>query len=63
MFAAHCFDVLQASQLAGKFKKLKWIPFNPTDKFTAVTLLDETSGRVFRLLKGSPQVVLGKAYK
>ncbi|KAG2497004.1 hypothetical protein HYH03_005008 [Edaphochlamys debaryana] len=52
----------QASTLANRFKKLKWIPFNPTDKFTAVTLLDQETGRVFRLLKGSPQVVLGKSY-
>lgn len=53
----------EASTLANRFKKLKWVPFNPTDKFTAVTLLDQETGRAFRLLKGSPQVVLGRAYK
>ncbi|PNH02174.1 Plasma membrane ATPase [Tetrabaena socialis] len=52
----------QASTLDQRYKKIKWIPFNPTDKFTSVTLLDQETGRVFRLLKGSPQVVLGRAY-
>ncbi|KXZ46961.1 hypothetical protein GPECTOR_39g455 [Gonium pectorale] len=52
----------QASTLASRYKKLKWIPFNPTDKFTAATMLDQETGRVFRLLKGSPQVVLRKSY-
>ncbi|GLI62247.1 hypothetical protein VaNZ11_004843 [Volvox africanus] len=52
----------QAATLANRYKKLKWVPFNPTDKFTSVTMLDQESGRVFRLLKGSPQVVLNRAY-
>ncbi|GFR50748.1 hypothetical protein Agub_g13014 [Astrephomene gubernaculifera] len=52
----------QASTLANRYKKLKWVPFNPTDKFTAATMLDQETGRVFRLLKGSPQVVLNKSY-
>ncbi|KAG2433300.1 hypothetical protein HXX76_008366 [Chlamydomonas incerta] len=51
-----------AKEMAARYKKIKWVPFNPTDKFTAVTLMDQETGRVFRLLKGSPQVVLNKAY-
>lgn len=45
-----------AKDLAARYKKIKWVPFNPTDKFTAITLMDQETGRVFRLLKGSPQV-------
>lgn len=46
----------QADTLKDKFTKLKWVPFNPVDKFTQVTCKDNASGRVFRLMKGSPQV-------
>jgi H+-transporting ATPase len=52
------FDDLEAAHT-----KLKWVPFNPTDKFTSITLQDNKSGKVFRVLKGSPQVVLKKAHK
>ena len=38
------------------YKTIKFIPFNPTDKFTCATVLEESTGKVIRLLKGSPQV-------
>mmetsp|Transcript_6324 Transcript_6324/g.19568 ORF Transcript_6324/g.19568 Transcript_6324/m.19568 type:complete len:1015 (-) Transcript_6324:364-3408(-) len=44
------------------FKTIKFVPFNPVDKFTAATIVQESSGRVFRVMKGSPQVVLKKAH-
>eukprot|EP00955_Chlamydomonas_euryale_P003332 35902-Chlamydomonas_euryale.AAC.1 len=37
------------------FKTIKFVPFNPVDKFTAATIVQESSGRVFRVMKGSPQ--------
>lgn len=43
------------------YKTTKYVPFNPVDKFTCATLL-APDGKVFRLLKGSPQVVLKRDY-
>jgi len=44
------------------FKTIKFVPFNPVDKFTCATVVEEATGRVVRLLKGSPQVVLKRAW-
>lgn len=38
------------------FKTTKFVPFNPNDKFTCATVVEEATGKVVRLLKGSPQV-------
>ena len=38
------------------------MPFNPNDKFTCATVLEEATGKYVRLLKGSPQVVLKRAW-
>lgn len=48
--------------LKERFKTTKYIPFNPVDKFTCATILDNQTGKSFRVLKGSPQVVLNKAH-
>lgn len=48
--------------LKDRYKMTKFIPFNPVDKFTAATILDTQTGKVFRLLKGSPQIVRDKAW-
>ena len=52
LFEAHP----ESDKLKDSYKHIKFVPFNPTDKFTAATVLEEATGRVFRLLKGSPQV-------
>eukprot|EP00878_Enallax_costatus_P000726 GHUV01000839.1.p1 GENE.GHUV01000839.1~~GHUV01000839.1.p1 ORF type:complete len:832 (+),score=189.21 GHUV01000839.1:2414-4909(+) len=44
------------------YRRLKFIPFNPNDKFTMAVIEDERTGQVFRLMKGAPQVVLKRAY-
>nr|QEH60479.1 H+-translocating ATPase P-type [Dunaliella maritima] len=44
------------------YKHTKYFPFNPNDKITIATCLEIATGRVFRVLKGSPQVVLAKAW-
>jgi H+-transporting ATPase len=44
------------------WKCVKFVPFNPTDKFTCATVVEEGTGKTVRLLKGSPQVVLKRAY-
>lgn len=51
-----------ADKLKEKYTVLKFVPFNPVDKFTAATVREESTGKVFRLLKGSPQVVVSKAH-
>lgn len=45
-----------------KYKTIKFVPFNPTDKYTAATVVEEATGKTFRLMKGSPQVVLRKSW-
>lgn len=49
-----CYPELVA--LKEQYKLVRYIPFNPTDKFTQATIRDEKTGEIFRLLKGSPQV-------
>ncbi|MEW5313699.1 MAG: hypothetical protein WDW38_005244 [Sanguina aurantia] len=48
-----CYPELVA--LKEQYKLVRYIPFNPTDKFTQATIRDEKTGEIFRLLKGSPQ--------
>jgi H+-transporting ATPase len=44
-------------------KLLKYVPFNPTDKYTMAIIEDaSTLGRKFRVMKGAPQVVLKRAW-
>lgn len=50
-----CFCAPQKN-LKDRYKLQKYVPFNPVDKFTCATLLDTQTNKVFRLLKGSPQV-------
>ncbi|KAJ9508211.1 hypothetical protein QJQ45_021608 [Haematococcus lacustris] len=50
------------SELKSRYKTVKFVPFNPTDKITIATVLDLQTNKIIRLLKGSPQVVLRKAY-
>jgi magnesium-transporting ATPase (P-type) len=42
--------------LKDRYKTIKFIPFNPVDKFTCATVLDTQTNKCIRLLKGSPQV-------
>ena len=35
---------------------LKFVPFNPTDKYTIATVAPKDGGAPFRLMKGAPQV-------
>jgi H+-transporting ATPase len=44
------------------YKTIKFVPFNPTDKYTCATVVEEATGKIVRLLKGSPQVVLKRAF-
>jgi hypothetical protein len=41
---------------AGPYRRLKFVPFNPVDKFTMAVVQEEGTGRVMRLMKGAPQV-------
>lgn len=38
--------------------QVKFVPFNPTDKYTIATIQDASGGPVYRLMKGAPQVRL-----
>ena len=60
--ALHCISqVLQESYpekdtLWSKYECLKFIPFNPVDKYTIAVIKDLKSGEVTRIMKGAPQV-------
>src|SRR5436305_7901610 len=42
------------------YQQEKYVPFDPVDKRTEATIKD-ASGKVFRVTKGAPQVILGLA--
>ncbi|KAK9905489.1 hypothetical protein WJX75_000844 [Coccomyxa subellipsoidea] len=44
------------------YKLQKFVPFNPTDKYTIATVKDNKTGECTRIMKGAPQVVLKKSY-
>mmetsp|Transcript_11130 Transcript_11130/g.33371 ORF Transcript_11130/g.33371 Transcript_11130/m.33371 type:complete len:1061 (-) Transcript_11130:545-3727(-) len=45
------------------YKQVKFVPFNPTDKYTIATVLsNDEGGKPYRLMKGAPQVVLRNCY-
>jgi len=48
--------------LKNRYKLLKYIPFNPTDKYTVAVLKDMDTDKVFRVMKGAPQVVVRNAF-
>ena len=39
-----------------QYEFVKFIPFNPTDKYTIAFIKDKHSGETVRLMKGAPQV-------
>jgi H+-transporting ATPase len=38
------------------YKLQKFVPFNPTDKYTIATVKDNKTGECTRIMKGAPQV-------
>jgi H+-transporting ATPase len=40
------------------YKQVKFVPFNPTDKYTIASVVPNDGSPPFRLMKGAPQVVL-----
>ena len=38
------------------YKQSKFVPFNPTDKYTIATVVPNDGSAPFRLMKGAPQV-------
>ncbi len=42
--------------LKQRYKTVKFVPFNPVNKFTCATVMDLQTQKCIRLLKGSPQV-------
>lgn len=51
-----------AEGMRSQHKMIKWIPFNPTDKFTVAVLQNNETGEVFRVMKGAPQIVVRKSW-
>ena len=39
-----------------EYEQTKYVPFNPTDKFTTAQIRQKSNGESFRLMKGAPQV-------
>lgn len=52
----------ESKSLKETWKMVKYVPFNPTDKYTIASMQELSTGKIIRLLKGSPQVVLAKAW-
>lgn len=44
------------------YKQVRFVPFNPTDKYTIATIVENNGGKPYRLMKGAPQVVLKNCY-
>lgn len=44
------------------YKMAKFIPFNPVDKYTVAYVEDKSTGKVDRVMKGAPQVVVKNCY-
>ncbi|KAI8467454.1 MAG: putative plasma membrane-type proton ATPase [Monoraphidium minutum] len=44
------------------YKLLKYVPFNPTDKFTMAVIRETAPNQTCRIMKGAPQVVLKRAH-
>jgi H+-transporting ATPase len=51
---------LKDSSVLKGYQHEKYVPFDPVDKRTEATIKD-ASGKVFRVTKGAPQVILGMA--
>lgn len=53
-----CNSAVLSSQksLKDAWKLVRFVPFNPVDKYTCATVQETATGRTIRLLKGSPQV-------
>src|SRR6266513_3089720 len=51
---------LKDSSVLKGYQQENYVPFNPVDKRTEATIKD-TSGKVFKVTKGAPQVILGLA--
>ncbi len=47
-----------SATLWDNYKLVKFVPFNPVDKFTMAIIQDAKTGNVFRVLKGAPQVMV-----
>ncbi len=52
------FHSLKEKALLDSYQQQKFIPFDPVSKRTEATIKD-TSGKIFQVTKGAPQVVLG----
>ena len=61
-------DMVMHESYAGRdtlwqtYKLSKYVPFNPTDKFTVAHVSDPENNTSFRVMKGAPQVVVRNAW-
>lgn len=46
----------------GTYTMAKFVPFNPTDKYTIAFVRDNATGKIERVMKGAPQVVVKNAH-
>jgi H+-transporting ATPase len=49
-----CRDTLWGE--GGTYTMAKFVPFNPTDKYTIAFVRDNATGKIERVMKGAPQV-------
>ena len=45
-----------------EYTLIKFIPFNPVDKFTMAIVKENATGKIQRVMKGAPQVTLPNIY-
>ena len=45
-----------------EYTLIKFIPFNPVDKFTMAIVKENATGKIQRVMKGAPQVTLSSIY-
>ncbi|MED6192064.1 plasma membrane H+-ATPase [Stylosanthes scabra] len=43
-------------------REVHFLPFNPTDKRTALTYIDDSDGKMYRVSKGAPEQILNLAH-
>ena len=55
-------DLFLLLQARANIQEIHFLPFNPVDKRTAITYVDNTDGKWYRSSKGAPEQILDLAY-
>lgn len=61
--ACCCFSMSLLWQARAGITEVHFFPFNPVDKRTAITYIDDATGKMYRASKGLPSTVLSTLYQ